>query len=76
MYQWRFHVATKKHEAHKQLPESTPSPTQAEWDLIVEKSKSAPKRKTYKDVWQVLEVVAFIALMIWMASFAEPRFDF
>ena len=69
-------MATKKHEAHKQLPENTPSPTQAEWDLIVEKSKSAPKRKTYKEIGHVLEVVAVIALLILMASFAEPRFDF
>lgn len=61
---------------HHLAPLWESSPTQAEWDLIVEKSKLAPKRKTYKDVWQVLEVVALIALMIWMASFAEPRFDF
>tara|TARA_R110000824_G_scaffold142159_3_gene309120 strand:+ start:413 stop:622 length:210 start_codon:yes stop_codon:yes gene_type:complete len=69
-------LITKKPKVYKQLPENTPSPTQAEWDLIVEKSKSAPKRKTYKEIGHVLEVVAVIALLIFMAGYVEPRFNF
>jgi len=61
---------------HHLAPLWESSPTQAEWDLIVEKSKSAPKRKTYKEIGHVLEVVAVIALLIFMAGYVEPRFNF
>jgi len=64
----------KKHEVYKQLPENTPSPTQAEWDLIVE--KSTRNKNIYKDIGHVLEVVALIALLILMAAYVEPRFNF
>ena len=33
----------KKHEVYKQLPENTPSPTQAEWDLILKRSTQKKK---------------------------------
>ena len=67
-------MTTKKHEAHQQLPENTPSPTQAEWDLILK--RSTPKKKIYKEIGHVLEVVVLIALLILMAGYVEPRFNF
>ena len=67
-------MTTKKHEAHQQLPENTPSPTQAEWDRIVE--KSARKKHIYKEIGYVLEVVALIGLLILLAAYVEPRFNF
>jgi len=67
-------LTTKKHEAHQQLPENTPSPTQAEWDLIVE--KSTRNKNIYKDIGHVLEVVVLIALLILMAGYVEPSFNF
>ena len=67
-------MTTKKHEVYKQLPENTPSPTQPEWDLIVE--KSTRNKNIYKDIGHVLEVVALIALLIVMAAYVEPRFNF
>jgi hypothetical protein len=69
-------LITKKPKVYKQLPENTPSPTHAEWDLIVEKSKSVRKKKIYKEIASVLEVVAMIALLILMAAYVDPRFDF
>ena len=67
-------MTTKKHEAYKQLPENTPSPTQAEWDLILK--RSTQKKKIYKEIGHVLEVVVLIALLILMAAYVDPRFNF
>ena len=67
-------MTTKKHKAHQQLPENTPSPTQAEWDLILK--RSTQKKKTYKEIGHVLEVVVLIALLILMATYVDPRFGF
>ena len=64
-------MVEKNNVTYKQLPENTPSPTQAEWDLIIERSASPNKRNIYREASSALEVVFLIVLLIFLAPYVE-----